>query len=437
MIIFLRIFILITLLYHILVTGLGFGIFDGNYPQIPSLIRDSLWMMFFGIIAIWNINNIKSYWKQWKNIWISFIGLVLFSIIISWLKDKSIYDMFVGFKYWFQYLLIFLTASFLWYIFGYKKINKEQDKAERMWRFLKRIVWILVACVGIWLLWQWAKLLWPNLFFAFGYWPLNDFYFGAKPPIYYLTGLGGTLRLQGIFSGANNYGFFLVAFLPMILAYFWSRFDSIKNIFTSKKNIVSIIIIAIWIVSLFLTLSRSALIWMVIVFALRNIDRRKKHWKRSIWFGIILIAWICWLSILKWSSTIAHIAAKFSSLSYVLRNPLWYGLGSSWPAVHHNWTLLPENYFVQLLLDIWVLWFAFWIIIVAYIGKKIKRVQNAIYTKNLTFFFYNKAFIVGCIALLTMGMFLHVFEDSMVNYSFFGIWWFLLGYLNFLTKKAP
>jgi len=52
MIIFLRIFILITLLYHILVTGLGFGIFDGNYPQIPSLIRDSLWMMFFGIIAI-------------------------------------------------------------------------------------------------------------------------------------------------------------------------------------------------------------------------------------------------------------------------------------------------------------------------------------------------------------------------------------------------
>ena len=39
-----------------------------------------------------------------------------------------------------------------------------------------------------------------DFFASFGYGPLDDFHFGAKPPIYYLTGFQGTLRWQGLFA---------------------------------------------------------------------------------------------------------------------------------------------------------------------------------------------------------------------------------------------
>jgi hypothetical protein len=34
-----------------------------------------------------------------------------------------------------------------------------------------------------------------------------------------------------------------------------------------------------------------------------------------------------------------------------------------------------------------------------------------------------------------MGLFLHVFEDSMVNYLFFVLYWILLGYLSYVAEE--
>ena len=39
------------------------------------------------------------------------------------------------------------------------------------------------------------------------------------------------------------------------------------------------------------------------------------------------------------------------------------------------------------------------------------------------------------LALLVMWLFLHVFEDSMVNYLFFVIYWILLGYLSSIADE--
>jgi hypothetical protein len=33
-----------------------------------------------------------------------------------------------------------------------------------------------------------------------------------------------------------------------------------------------------------------------------------------------------------------------------------------------------------------------------------------------------------------MWLFLHVFEDSMVNYLFFVVYWILLGYLSYVAE---
>gem|GEM_PF-4686014 len=86
--------------------------------------------------------------------------LCVFSVLVSWIKDKSFYDMFVGFKYGFQYISFFLMATVLGWIAG------KQHKFERIERFFSRIPLWLTIVVGFGFLWQGAKLLWPNLFLS-------------------------------------------------------------------------------------------------------------------------------------------------------------------------------------------------------------------------------------------------------------------------------
>jgi hypothetical protein len=114
------------------------------------------------------------------------------------------------------------------------------------------------------------KLLHPDLFSRLGYeLKLDDFRFGAKPPLYYLTGYEGTLRRQGLFAGPNNYGYFLVAFFPVILTFFTPllggeggakrrKWGLIKN-FTLFQRI-NFSIIALRILAMLMTLSRAVIL---------------------------------------------------------------------------------------------------------------------------------------------------------------------------------
>ena len=296
----------------------------------------------------------------------------------------------------------------------------------------------------MWFLWQWAKLIWPDFFMRIWYWQLNDFFFGKNPPIYYLTGFEGTLRWQWLFSGPNNYGYFLVAFLPIILLLFKVKIRKWKDLLKLKqKEIWNLIFILLWILAILFTLSRTAILWWALVFLLLNIDRIRKN-KLKTW--IIITIWIIWiiaLSILKWSSTLDHIYAKLSSVNRVIQKPLWMWLGTAWPAIHHNWTILPENYFIQVMIDIGTIWFILWARIwyaVILIDKKIKNFfVNKKDDKDLTIYIVRRYLNIGRICLLVMWLFLHVFEDSMVNYLFFiSYWivtWYLTRYLNISDCK--
>lgn len=425
MLVILRGFLLLFLLYHILVTTLGFGVFWWQFPQIPALARDGLWILLIIGYFFTAISSFSSYRKQWKYLRYLFFSLLGVSVFFSYIQDKTIYDMFVGFKYWFHYIFLFLSATFLGHVFskpGTKKYVAERD--EKIKKFINFFVRTLVSVVTIWYIWQWAKLIFPEFFFWLWYGPLNDFFFGANPPIYYLTGFEGTLRWQWIFSGPNNYWYFLVVFLPLIIKYFTFSISSLKDIFTKKQNLISLFVYLLRFSAIILTLSRSALLGTIVVLFLLNIYRWKRHWK--IWltlFGIVLLG-ILWLSFLKSSSTLAHIAAKFSSLHYVIQKPLWYWLWSSWPAIHHNWNILPENYFIQLMIDIGLIGFSLFVWRYWVCWRRIRWLFHID-----VFWQYIWALVIWWIALLVMGIFLHVFEDSMVNYSFFIILGIFSGYL--------
>ncbi|MDD3262422.1 MAG: hypothetical protein PHR61_01125 [Candidatus Absconditabacteria bacterium] len=432
MLLILRGFLFLFLLYHILVTVLGYGFLGGNSQQIFALLRDGLWILLLIVYFFVEIKSFAIYWKNWKNLRYIFLALLGISLFFSYIQEKSFYDMFVGFKYGFYYIFIFLSATFLGHGLakqGTKKIIIEQD--DKLKKFLDFFVWTLVSIVAFGFVWQGAKILFPNFFFEIGYGPLNDFQFGTNPPLYYLTGFGGTLRWQGIFSGPNNYGYFLVVFLPLIIHYFKFSINSLKEIFIQKTNLISLFVYIVWFSAIIMTLSRSAILGTIAVLFLINIGRWKRHWKVGIGILIAVILGVLGLSLLKETSTLAHITAKFSSISYVLKQPLGYGLGSSGPAIHHNGNILPENYFIQLLIDIGLLGFALFIGRYILLSKKIKKLISGEYWGK-----YITVLSIGRIALLLMGIFLHVFEDSMVNYSFFSLFGIIAGYIFSFKKGA-
>ena len=147
--------------------------------------------------------------------------------------------------------------------------------------------------------------------------------------------------------------------------------------------------------------------------------------------GIFAVLAVLAFSVLKRESSLAHLAAKWGGVMQVIEHPLGYGLGSSGPAVHHSGNLLPENYYLQLMLDLGTVGFLLWCGVMFLLGLKQKKLQQS-FTEarddEVRKFFL--ALHMGFVAFLVMGLFLHVFEDSMVNYLFFVLYGMSLGWLS-------
>jgi len=426
-------FLILMVFYHVIVTVLGYGIFWWDSQIYISLARDVLWLIFVIISAIVYRKKVLEYLKKWKKVWLWLVFLIVFSLWISFLNGQSLTNMMIGIKYGFFYLIVFLTASFVWYC-GIKKINMK----EISW-FQYLLIWIVV--IGF--LWQILKIIRPEMFMNIWYGKFDDFYFGANPPIYYLTGFEWTTRWQWIFAGPNNYGYFLIAFLPLVLLWWNTGIKKLKNIFKNPISNINFLYLGLWILAILMTLSRSAILGMALIFVLLAKDWIKKNKKAAMIIWIILVLGIAGLSVLKWSSTVWHIQAKFAYIWEIVNNPLWHGLGTSGPAVHHEGTMLPENYFMQVMLDIGTLWFIFWAVVIFQILLVFKNIENKFKSEKidqdqeLVFLQWRRLYMWRSI-LLVIWLFLHVFEDSMLNYIFFVVFWLTSGYLSQLydVKKS-
>ncbi len=404
----------------------------GESQMIISIWRDAIWLLFFVAMFFTHTKQIKSYLEKRKNIWIWFVVLILFSVWISFLMWQTVSNMMIWIKYGFFYLFIFLTASFVWFVW-LKKLSKKQIH----W-FQYFLIWLVVF--GF--LWQIMKMIRPEIFMNIWYGRFDNFYFGANPPLYYLTWFEWTTRWQWLFSGPNNYGYFLVAFLPLILLWWNVWLKKLKNIFKFPDQNINFLFVILRIVAIAMTLSRSAIIWVILIFVLLAKDwirKNKKNKRIFAWIFWIVLLWILWLSILKYESTLWHMQAKFSYIGEIIDNPLWHGLWTSGPAVHHEWTMLPENYFMQVMLDIGTMWFIIWAIVIFQILVIFKNIKKHFQTdkistdKQIAFLHWERLYL-GRSVLLIIGLFLHVFEDSMVNYLFFICFGLLSWYLSKLYK---
>jgi len=384
-------FYAIIILYHI-ISIITLHIRWYENITILSILRDLWWVLIVAATAIWKYKDIIPFIRQRKYPLLLSSITIISSILLSLMQGTDQYNIFIGIKYGYMFLWILLSALFVW-----RTLTKEQK--EKITTIIPKII---ITTIIIWLLRQMAKYIRPDFFFNLGYGAIGDFIFGQEPPIYYRTWPWWEPRLQGLFAWPNNYGYFLAAFFPLLLYSFQQQI-------TKNKKLLWGIAIIITIVSIILTLSRTALIWTIIGTIFMYATRFKQH-KKILWTILIgAIMSILWLSILKWWSTQEHLIQKLSSIQYIIDKPLGYGLGSSWPAIHHKWTILPENYYIQIAIDTGTLGAILLLLTLIVLLQSMKR-DNKDEERSLIVWFF---------VLLIMGLFLHVFEDSMVNYIFF------------------
>jgi hypothetical protein len=143
-------------------------------------MREALWCCGIALIFLLNIKQRKAYRKIRKKGWLLFGTLLFFSVLISFfLVHKGRSDIFIGIKYGFRRLFILLSATSIGFFYR-KKLYGTQIITR-----LKRM--LIITVVGGFLR-QGLKLLNPDLFSRIGYeLKLDDFHFGEKPPLYYLT----------------------------------------------------------------------------------------------------------------------------------------------------------------------------------------------------------------------------------------------------------
>lgn len=402
-------FLIFVSLYHIVVTYVSFWLWVMP-PYCVLLVRDALRLWGMWLFVLYNFSYIKKYISQWWNFLFIFLILLISSIATSIILGVDVKQMMVWIKYSLYYILPLLSGLYIGCVWA--NTTSESSMKNRI-----RIIWkLLVAILIIWWVWQILKNIAPWFMTSFGYWPLGDYVYWQNPPLYYLTWPKGFERWSWIFSGPNNYWYLLVWFFGL----YWYGIRAYVSSIWWK--------IALWslfIVTLLATLSRWAILWVLVQIILISYIVYSSQ-RKMILFAIIAWIWaVLWLSVLKRESTLAHVKAKFDSLAYVQQSPLWYGLWSSWPSIHSQWWYLPENFFIQLMMDLWIHWFVIRAIFRIMLFLIIRRLyQQKPSSRNLLFFVS-----IGFIWLMVEWLFLHALEDSMVNYMYFIIRWIVVWYV--------
>lgn len=417
MIKYIKSFLIFISLYFIIHTVLVYGNL-GISKSIMSLSKEVLWFGFVWLIALLNFRTTVRFIRQYNYITIIILLiLVIWSVVTLYQWDMfidSVKNIIIWLKYGVLYIFIFYTALLIWYI--------AKDRIDE--KFVHWIYYFYLMILCAWFLIQISKLIFPDIRYSVWFRMIDIYRPDMAPPIYYLTNVDGFIRLSWLFSGPNNYWFRLVGTLSIFL---WSKELGVWKL--SKYDIFSKII---YIVSSILNLGRSIWIGMITQIILYL----KKHniisiYKKTFTGLSILALWaLGYMTYHKRDSTVKHFESTIHGILKFLDNPRWYWLGSSWPGIFYNGFILPENYYLQIMIDFGIIWLLLILIFWIYIFRYSKKIWFGWSIWHRLNYMYLCWFLGMCV----VGLVLHVFEDSMVNYLIFVPWGIVLW--NLMRSKA-
>ncbi|MFA7284350.1 MAG: hypothetical protein WC004_00825 [Candidatus Absconditabacterales bacterium] len=404
---FLKGFLIIISLYFVLHTIIVFGLLDGQYKEIISGLKELVWIGFIAVIAACHWQRTREYVRTTKYMVRALLALALIGVAVTRRHYGNtlitLKDSIIGLKYGWYFMVIFWTAGLVGYVV------QADDQQTKSWVvFIVRLS-RFVLLIG--LIVQGSKVLFPELWYRLGFGPLNIYQAGVAPPLYYLTQQGGVMRYSGLFSGPNNFAFWLIGMMPLL----WAESGKLKAEGGRHGRWMDIVKKIGLLAFAGLNLGRALLVGLL---SQLMIAAAKQSWVKKHLFAVglgigLIIGLFGYITYLKWDSTTEHFALGLDALYKFFANPWGYGLGSSGPGVHRHGSLLPENYYLQLALDygFWgpIGFAGFWLAVLTLIKQQSVDVLHR----------YNMLFVMGFVGMLIAGLFLHVFEDSMVNYLFF------------------
>lgn len=264
--------------------------------------------------------------------------------------------------------------------------------------------------------------------------------YSANSCISFSQNVNGQHRFQWTFWGPIRFSVFLTVVWSLFSGWILSsdRFSS-----KQKKGLMGWFLSLI-LISIFFSYSKTSILGafftlsIFILLTYKYIYRKKitRKFYYSIWAlfttPVILVAIFKWELFLHLGAIINRLDNLKTSLEMFFYNPIGYGLGIAWPASQiwnsiesaGSWQVatasvltvhkfLPENWYVQITLEQWIVGISLFISVLLVIGirlvRRIKKHRDFLSVWIASAFF----------ALCFMSLFTHAFEEAATSYILF------------------
>lgn len=391
-----------------------------------------LFAVFFSV-KVW-ISNAWFYIKE-------FIIILLFlSLIFEFLKNKKIpkfdtldYLIFWYFIYWTSITLInWLWINSIIYWWRYDFIFFIVFLIFKHWKQFLNVK--TENLVKLFLISGWVSLffsilikfrLWEKALLFFGFIDyISDWTYNWSIPSYHWLENSWIKRFQWIFDWPNQMAFYLILYTSLLL-------HSLKK--KLEFHIIIFLVFMFWL--LIMTYSRSALLWvfswmwLLFLFNIKTIYNQYKKYLVKLWVSFLILTWLLLFVFndkienifLRTSSTTGHFDRMQIWFDRFMEKPLWSWLAESGPAFRSIYKekltkekeeyYIPESWFIQQLIEWWIIYFLLFISIFAYILSKL-------YSNS-------KSLFAWLIAILVMNIFLHMFEATYLAVLLFIFIWLI------------
>lgn len=228
----------------------------------------------------------------------------------------------------------------------------------------------------------------------------------------------------------------------LVVTYFMFIWYMIHNYLHKKRILIPLVVIPtiLVVISIFYSYTKTSLLWFIFWIAIYAGLTYKYKYKKEFSNEIIIAIW--WVMSLLVSvfiylkrdlflhpdAVLWRVDNLVTSWKMFFWNPIGYGLWIAWPAsqlaTSNNPILassaqlfLPENWYVQILLEQWIIWLIFFILILIYIWKYFYHLLK-VKPNSLTIWIFT-----SYLSILFMANFTHIFEESATSYILFLILW--------------
>lgn len=383
--------------------------------------------------------SLKKIYKNNDLLWFTTAFIICSFIYIYFPFFKSISAWYLGFKY---------DVFFFFALIAWLYLNDFKENINFYLKILFISVWLnLVIFLPVYVFWDV-----PSFYSLFWYSDKVSTYtawkciaFAQNTP--WSVWNSWINRFQWSFSWPITLSVFLTVFY---IIYVWYILTFIKN---TRKRLHLILIPWIFVISsIYFSYSKTSILWalfwaVLFGYLIRKIIFKKKISKKfiinsSFW----IIASIIFVIIIK-RDLFLHLDAiinRFENLTKSVEmffyNPIWYGLWVAWPASQiwrslesawKDWEIwlssittthrfLPENWYVQILLEQWIFWVTLFIAVLVIIWVQLYKIAK--HKKD----YLSISIFVAFITLCFMANFTHAFEESATSYLLFIIiWWYI------------